>query len=145
MEILFIPIAFLLDQWTKDKAEVNYTGKKETICEDKITLSLVYNKGAMLGFLKNNTMLLWVFSLLSMVVLLVIGIPLMFTKGGHLMKTGVCFMFGGALGNLYDRYKKGRVVDFFSFWFKKNVFFNIADIFVLVGVVVYTIGSLFKK
>ncbi|MDA3845108.1 MAG: signal peptidase II [Vallitaleaceae bacterium] len=145
MEILFIPIAFLLDQWTKDKAEANYVGKKEQICQDKITLGLVYNKGAVFGFLKNNQALLWVLSTLSLLILMVIGIPLMFLKGAHMMKLGVCFMFGGALGNLYDRYKKEHVVDFFSFWFKKDVFFNIADMFVIVGVIIYTIGSLFKK
>lgn len=44
-------------------------------------------------------------------------------------------VIGGSLSNLYDRYIRGYVVDYFSLRFGplKEVVFNLGDIFILLG------------
>lgn len=42
---------------------------------------------------------------------------------------------GGGLGNLIDRVRLGYVVDMFNFQFIRYPVFNVADIFVVVGII----------
>lgn len=56
-------------------------------------------------------------------------------KGHTVQKAGLAILLGGALSNLYDRYVRRYVVDYFSFqfgWLKKVVF-NLGDLFVFAG------------
>lgn len=45
-------------------------------------------------------------------------------------------VFAGAIGNMIDRCFRGYVVDFFEFTFFKWPVFNMADIYVVIGVLV---------
>ena len=58
-------------------------------------------------------------------------------------------MFGGALGNLYDRLTCGSVVDWFSAPFaseilKHKLFMNTADVFIIAGFAILTLSFLRK-
>ena len=61
-------------------------------------------------------------------------------------KIGLSMVLGGAISNLYDRLVKGYVVDYFSIEFKrlKKVIFNLGDIFVFLGSLVFLIGELLE-
>lgn len=66
-------------------------------------------------------------------------------KPGHLVeKTGFAFLTGGALSNLYDRCRRGYVVDYVSFqtpWKRLNkLVFNLADFFIFIGAFLIGIG-----
>ena len=70
------------------------------------------------------------------------------TKKGHMAeKTGYALIVSGALSNLYDRLKRGYVVDYFSFQpgFLKKVVFNIGDLCIAAGAVILTLRSLMGK
>ncbi len=54
-------------------------------------------------------------------------------------------IFGGALGNLYDRIVFGYVRDFIKLDFMNFPVFNIADSFLCVGVVLYVIFIIFVE
>ena len=56
-------------------------------------------------------------------------------KGKKARKLGMAMVIGGSLSNLYDRYVRGYVVDYFSLRFGplKEVVFNLGDIFILLG------------
>lgn len=59
-----------------------------------------------------------------------------YPKRGHLAeKLGTSLVLGGGLSNLYDRMKKGYVVDYFSIRLGKlkKVVFNLGDIFIFLG------------
>lgn len=62
-----------------------------------------------------------------------------------LEKTGYALLLGGALSNLYDRCKKGYVVDYISFrtpWERLNrLVFNLSDFFIIVGTFLICIGQ----
>lgn len=56
-------------------------------------------------------------------------------KGNTVRKIGLAVMLGGALSNLYDRYVRRYVVDYFSIQagVLKKVVFNLGDMFVFLG------------
>ncbi len=94
-------------------------------------LTYVQNYGASFGMLSGMR---WPLALLSTT----IALALLYWLGGlkrPVAATGVAFVVGGALGNLYDRIAYGYVVDFFDFsglmfpWV-----FNIADAAINVGI-----------
>lgn len=142
LELIVTPICFFVDQYTKNIAEKRLEGKeKEKILNGKIHLQIIYNKGAFLGFLKNHKALLIIINLISIFLLICSMIALFFVKGYHLIKLGISLITGGALGNIYDRMRKGKVVDFFAFSFKPNIYFNLADIFVFLGGFLIILGG----
>ena len=55
-------------------------------------------------------------------------------KPDTLERTGIGFIFGGALGNLLDRFMKGSVTDFLDFAFMTFPVFNVADAMIDVGI-----------
>ena len=74
------------------------------------------------------------------------GLALFTKKGCVAQKIGLSMVLGGAISNLYDRLVKGYVVDYFSIEFKrlKKVIFNLGDIFVFLGSLVFLIGELLE-
>ena len=74
----------------------------------------------------------------SLLVMAVIGAILFRPSAasqGALLQTGLALVFGGALGNLWDRVAYGRVTDFLQFFFGSYEFpaFNAADSAITVG------------
>ncbi|MBO4672169.1 MAG: signal peptidase II [Alphaproteobacteria bacterium] len=71
----------------------------------------------------------------------------MFRRAGAYEKLPLAFIIGGALGNLIDRVRFGAVVDFLDFhvggWHWPA--FNVADIFIVIGVGLFIINSIFRK
>lgn len=53
------------------------------------------------------------------------------------------FIFGGALGNVIDRIFYGHVVDFINIWL--GSIFNLADVFIIIGVLILIIKEFRKK
>lgn len=62
-------------------------------------------------------------------------------------RLGLSLIFGGAVGNLLDRYMFGRVVDFFHFTFGQYSFpvFNVADSSVTIGMALFLYASYFPN
>lgn len=62
-----------------------------------------------------------------------------------LVKLGLAFTLGGGSSNFYDRKTKGYVTDYFSLGVKnrklKSMVFNLSDIFIFGGVLLYFIGG----
>ena len=60
---------------------------------------------------------------------------------------GLCLIFGGAIGNLIDRFRFGKVVDFLDFYIGNYHWpaFNVADSAISVGVGIFVIHLLFNK
>ena len=56
-------------------------------------------------------------------------------KGYRAEKAGYALVLAGGLSNLYDRLRRGYVVDYFSIQagFLKKVVFNLGDIFIFLG------------
>lgn len=55
-------------------------------------------------------------------------------------KTGCLFILGGTIGNLTDRFITGGVIDFLDLQFINFAIFNLADVFIDIGVILILIG-----
>lgn len=70
---------------------------------------------------------------------------LLLKKGHEVQKAGFALLTGGALSNLYDRCKKGYVVDYVSFRtpFQRlnHLVFNLSDFFIMTGALLICIGQ----
>lgn len=103
-------------------------------------LTLIHNRGAAFGILKNQVPLFVITSIFA-----VILIYLAIRKNSHrkLYSLALCLILAGALGNLIDRLFFGYVIDFLDFriW----PVFNLADSAITIGAVIIGWEILFKK
>ena len=100
-----------------------------------LNLFLIWNKGIAFGLLSMNEAM--IYNMVTLVIGLIIAVILfMMWKISHIQKYFLAMVAGGALGNLYDRIIFMAVPDFIDFHFHGFHWFvfNVADIFITVGV-----------
>ncbi|HUW98569.1 MAG TPA: signal peptidase II [Acidiferrobacter sp.] len=137
-----------LDQWSKFEA-IRHLAKAPIRLDHYLNLVLVYNRGAAFGFLSNQSG--WQNLLFIVVaVVMVVGIVWFVTRLAHadrLIVVALMLVLGGALGNLTDRLRIGRVVDFIDFhigswhWYT----FNLADSAITVGIVLIVLDAFVSR
>ena len=68
-------------------------------------------------------------------------------KGHHLETFGLALIFGGAIGNLIDRFRLGEVIDFLDVYWKTHHWpaFNVADSAITVGISIFIACEIFRK
>ena len=98
-------------------------------------LTYVENRGAAFSILQNQR---WLFLILTPLIVAAIIFVLykkrIYSKIGRI---GLYLVLAGALGNLIDRIWHGFVVDLFDFRLIHFPVFNVADIYVVCGVVLF--------
>ena len=151
MVYMLLPvILFAIDYFAKEYIEKNFKEHQtKDICNDKIQLKKVYNEGAMLNTLDHKPEFVAGLST-GITAMLIIGyIGLLAKEGYHLVKIALGLVIGGGVSNVYDRLKRKKVVDYFSFKVKneklRNTVFNLADIFVFIGGAIFIIYSLLPE
>ena len=138
-----------LDQISKiiaENANVN-----AVIIPELLKFKLSYNDGAAFSFLSNVSWGQTFFKILTIIILIaVIGwvVYSIITKKSLskwlLVAAALCF--GGAVGNLIDRFAFDKVRDFIYLFYNTNIFpaiFNVADIALVFGVIMIIIYLLF--
>ena len=141
--IIIAIIGFVIDQLTKFVV-INYVDNVNIIPG---FLKFIYakNTGVAFSMLSNNVLLIILISLILLVFLLY-----ELRNDHNLNKISILsygLLFGGIIGNLFDRIFRGHVIDFISFTFGKYSFavFNIADILITVGVLLLIIKIIKEK
>ncbi|MFH0826662.1 MAG: signal peptidase II [Candidatus Omnitrophota bacterium] len=131
--IPIIIIAILaLDQLTKFLISRNLSIHESVPVIPRVFhLTLVANRGAAFGILKNQTLLFISTSILAVVL---ISFSLRDNKQRGLYSFSLSLVLAGALGNLIDRLRFGYVIDFLDF--RVWPVFNIADSAITVGALV---------
>jgi signal peptidase II len=130
MVFIIASIILSLDQLTKFLANKNLLlSESVPLIKNVFHLTLVYNRGAAFGLLKNQVHL-FIFTSVIAVVLIYFNL-----KDAENKKYSVALslILAGALGNLIDRLFLGHVVDFLDFriW----PVFNIADSAITIGMI----------
>ncbi len=93
-------------------------------------ITYIENPGSAFGMFANQR---WIFIVAGILVVLAAGVMYRRLSGtGRLVRLGAALLLGGAVGNLIDRIRLGRVIDFLDF--RVWPVFNIADIGICVGV-----------
>ena len=114
------------------------------------SLTHIHNPGGAFGFLaqQNATLRIGVFIFASAVAIVLIFIFYRQIPKTHpILSAGLALIFGGALGNLIDRLRFGKVVDFFDFYVGRMHWpaFNVADSAITVGVAIFLAHLVFGK
>lgn len=142
--VLIVISIFVLDLKIKNHIEANKKmHTKEEILGGNIILNRYHNKGAFLNLLDNNVKLVKALSCVILGILLVAFAIILPSKKKTGVKLGLSLILGGGASNLYDRFKRGYVVDYFSFNVKKlkRIIFNISDICIFVGSAILLISE----
>src|SRR6202035_4932847 len=151
---LYLSIAFvvvILDRWTKHLVAQRIPLYRHIqIIPGFFSLTHTENTGAAFSLFANSTGP-WKTGLLiafSVIALVVVSILLWKNHHAHMVSgIGLSLIMGGALGNLWDRVLRGRVVDFLLLYVKRYQWpvFNLADSAIVVGAGLLVVEILFAK
>ena len=144
-------LVLALDQFTKWLAETNLTFNEPIpVIEPFLNWTLAYNYGAAFSFLADaGGWQKWFFSGLALVMALFLTIYLTRApRQAKLLSLGLALVLGGAVGNLIDRLRLGKVVDFIHVHYADvwhYPIFNIADMAIMIGVAMIVIDMIFLE
>ena len=146
--LIFVLIVFCLDRISKiyviEKFKRNFDN---TLYESKfLNIHLIWNEGIAFGLMSFDEKSFY--NALTIIIILVslLILYLSYINEG-LQKYALLSIFAGSLGNIYDRLFYNAVPDFIDFhvedfhWF----IFNIADIFITVGVIIMIMTEFFTN
>ena len=144
--ILVIVFTFLFDRISKIKI-INYQlNDNQIYINDFINLDLVWNIGIGFGLFSTNLNLIYN-SLTAIIGGVMIFLIYLIVKSTLIDKILFSLILGGALGNFYDRIIYSAVPDFIDIHYQSFHWFtfNIADIFISIGVISLITKDLFLK
>ncbi len=130
MPVVLIPLLLVADQMSKLWALAHLDPAPRHFLPG-LYLTLVHNTGVAFGLFKGNPLLLGVFSLVVGFLLL---LYLARARNDTLTTLALSLITAGALGNAIDRLGRGWVVDFLDIGPGLWPVFNLADSFVVIGV-----------
>ncbi len=140
MILIIVSAILLLDQASKFLVSKNlFYNQSLPVIKGVFYISLVHNRGAAFGILKNQ---LWLFIATSLFAVTLILFNLRENRLNRIYQFSLGLILAGALGNLIDRLLHGYVIDFLDFriW----PVFNVADSAITVGAVLLGWKILFK-
>jgi signal peptidase II len=143
--IIVIIIIFFLDRYSKFRILDNFSEETFYI-NNFINLDLIWNTGIGFGLLSLDSTFWYnlISLLIGSVILLLLYISFKLEKFERITFS---IIIGGALGNFYDRIFLNAVPDFIDLhynnfhWFT----FNVADIFITVGIIGFLMKGFFVK
>ena len=148
INLSFILLIFLFDRISK--IYVIYLDNKffgsEIFSSNFLNIYLIWNEGIAFGLFSFNEKIFY--NILTIIILIIILIIFIMTiKSDGFKKYSLLMILGGALRNVCDRLYYKAVPDFLDFhignfhWF----IFNVADIFITIGILFMVIIELFNK
>ena len=128
-----ILLLILLDQAVKGYVvkEIPLGGMRRFIPK-VVSLTYLKNSGAAFSMLENQQ---WFFAIITLIAM---GAAFVYLyrhiKGSLWLLLGLTLIISGGIGNFIDRVRQGFVVDMFHLDFMNFAIFNVADIYLTVGV-----------
>tara|TARA_Y200000002_G_scaffold54588_1_gene39976 strand:+ start:705 stop:1205 length:501 start_codon:yes stop_codon:yes gene_type:complete len=143
--LLLIIIIFSIDRISKTEI-IDKFNENSYYINNYINFDLIWNTGIGFGFLSTDLDLFYNFVTLiigSIIILLIYFLII----SEILDKLIYSLIIGGALGNFYDRVFYKAVPDFIDLHFDNFHWFtfNVADIFITIGIIIFAMRSFFIK
>ena len=144
--LLVIVSIFILDRITKIAIINHQLQNKSIFVNNYLNFELVWNTGIGFGLFSQNANIYYhlITLLITSVIIFLIYLVI---KASFIEKVLFYLILGGAIGNLFDRLIYFAVPDFIDFhindfhWFT----FNIADIFITIGIILIITKDLVLK
>ncbi len=136
ISLIIISIIFALDRVSKISIINAQSSNSSLFINDYLNLELVWNTGIGFGLLSHNANIYY-HGISFLILFVIFFLIYIINKVGFFEKILYSLILGGALGNFFDRVIYYAVPDFIDFhihdfhWFT----FNIADIFITIGVI----------
>jgi signal peptidase II len=145
---IFVIVLFTIDRVSKILILKNFlnNSSSEIYINSFLNFSLVWNSGIGFGILQLEANIFYLLISIIITAINLILIYWMFTSSNYLESIFISIILGGALGNLFDRYYYSSVPDFIDLHYESFHWFtfNIADIFITIGIIGLIIIDLFK-
>ncbi len=145
---IFVLVLFIIDRVSKILILKNFlnNSSSEIYINSFLNFSLVWNSGIGFGILQLEANIFYLLISIIITAINLILIYWMFTSSNYLESIFISIILGGALGNLFDRYYYSSVPDFIDLHYESFHWFtfNIADIFITIGIIGLIIIDLFK-
>ena len=142
---VIIVIIFFFDRYSKFTVINNFSERTHYI-NKYLNLDLIWNIGIGFGFLSTDSSIFY--NLITVTIgIVIIFLLCVFAQSKKIDKLIYSIIIGGALGNFFDRLAYKAVPDFIDLhynnfhWFT----FNVADIFITIGILIFIIRSFFIK
>ncbi len=145
---VIIIIFFLLDRVSKILILKSFLNNSlsEIYINSFLNFSLVWNSGIGFGLLQIEPNIFYSTVSIIIAAINLILIYWMITTSNYLESIFISIILGGSLSNLFDRFYYNSVPDFIDLHYKSFHWFtfNIADIFITIGIIGLIIIDLFK-
>ncbi len=143
--LIIIFLIFTIDRYSKIGIIRNFTDTSFYL-NDFLNFDLVWNTGIGFGFLSTDSSL--IYNLITGIICIVIMFLIyLIVKSKTSDKILFSMILGGASGNVYDRLTYFAVPDFIDIHYKNFHWFtfNIADIFITLGIILIILNDLLIK
>ena len=147
-KFIIVFLIFIFDRISKEF--VIYLSEKSLVnilfTSSFLNINLIWNDGVAFGLLSFDELFFYNIVTMTIIIVVIILFVMIYNSSG-LSKYSLLMILGGALGNLYDRIVFNSVPDFIDLhigkfhWF----IFNIADIFITVGIIIMIMTEFFIK
>jgi signal peptidase II len=111
-----------------------------------LNIYLIWNKGIAFGLLSFNEV--FIYNIVTLIIVVITtAVLVMIVKNIGIKRNSLLLVFGGSLGNLFDRIYYSAVPDFIDLhinnfhWF----IFNVADIFITLGIICLIFAEIFNN
>ncbi len=140
--LITLTLSLLLDEISKFLVGAKLSEGEILHIFKGVSLTNLYNSGCAFSLLEGKNPILIFIAL----VMLYILIRLIKEFNENLINS-IAFglLFGGIIGNLFDRILFGHVRDFIKLEFMDFPVFNLADAFITIGVIVLIFNSFFER
>ena len=143
---IIVTSIFFVDRISKIKIIEHQTSNNRTYINDFINFDLIWNTGIGFGLLTSNSN--YVYNTITIIIgIILIFIIYLIIKGNFIDKLLLSTILGGGIGNFYDRIVYLAVPDFIDFHYQSFHWFtfNIADIFITIGIIMLLGKDLLKN
>lgn len=144
IDILAVIILLIADQYTKYLAVLHLKGQPAFgLIDGVLELQYLENRGAAFGMLQNKKALFIFMSIVMLTVAFYVILKLPQNKKYTPWHVFLCFICAGGIGNMIDRVRLEYVVDFIYFKLIDFPIFNVADILITIGTILFFLVILF--
>lgn len=140
-------VLVLIDQITKEliyNIANGYIGYSIPIFGDFLKITYIENHGGVFGIFQGKILIFTIISSI-LIIYLIYSEWNNFIISSYIKKLAIIFIAAGASGNMIDRIFRGYVIDMIDFRSIWNFIFNVADVYIHIGIYILIFIYLFLE